>query len=217
MKNEIKLIELKKWFADIRIITQDAFISFNNLKTVLDTENHKRYYFLREDFFIFYRHQQWFMLIIQLCKLLVNKSNHKRNIISLCDKLINSKYDNDIIKLLESKNNRGHPNFKTPGEVIAKSKEIKMLIDKNQNIINQIHTLRDKVFAHTDIVKDLKLPTLKEIGNLLEIVSFAYNNTRGLFCGIYMDFTRGVINLTIIDIIRIMEEGLPKTKIQKNY
>jgi len=216
MKNEIKLIELYKWFADIRIITQDAYISYNNLKTVLDTENHKCYYFLREDFFIFYRHQQWFMLIIQLCKLFIDNRNHKRNIISLCNILINCKYDDDILKLLESQNNnRGHPNFKNRKVLIIKAKEIKMLIDKNLISINQIHALRDKVYAHTDIEKDLKLPTLLEIENLLSVVSDAYNYTYGLFYGRQMNFTNGFINLTIIDIIRIMDQGLPKTKIRK--
>jgi len=212
MKKIITLRELDEWFYDIFQIIQDICISYKNIEYITNLKNQKIYQFLQEDFFIFYKYQQRFIIVIQLCKLLIYKpETHKRNILSLCDKLIENEYDKNILKLLNDE--KRWPRFGSKEKVIEKIKEIKSKIKENQKIIDKINIVRDKIYAHTDkLESEVIMPNLKEIKSLVHLILFFYNNIYGSFYGKNTDFTKGVINLTIKDVVRIFNKGLPQKK-----
>ena len=60
--------ELEAHFNDLSKIIQDSFIAYNNLSVMVDSRRQVK--ILNEDFFRFLQYQQFFMLNIQLCKIL---------------------------------------------------------------------------------------------------------------------------------------------------
>lgn len=204
----LTLDELKNWFDDLNKLIQDCFVSYNNLKTIADQKGQVK--FLNEDFFLFFRYQQRFMINVQLAKLLECKpKTQQRNIISLCTRLSTCEYDRDVTTLL-SDSSRGKPHFSAREDIINRTREIREEIKKRQRIIDKVISTRNKVYAHTDIQRFVDFPALPEIKDLLDLVSFAYNNTRGLLFGIHTDFTKGIVNMTVKDIIRLINRGLGK-------
>lgn len=204
----LTLAELTNWFDDLNKLIQDCFIAYNNLKTVDDQKGQVK--FLNEDFFLFFRYQQRFMINVQLAKLLECKPQiQQRNIITLCTKLRICGYDSEITTLL-SDNSRGYPHFLTREEIFESTNKIREQIKKRQKIIDKVISARNKVYAHTDIQRLVDFPTLSEIKDLLDLASSAYNNTRGLLFGIHTDFTKGIVNLGMKDVIRLINRGLQK-------
>lgn len=204
----LTLSELNKWFDDLNKLIQDCFIAYNNLKTIDDQKGQVK--FLNEDFFLFFRYQQRFMINVQLAKLLECKpKTQQRNIISLCAKLSTFEYDRELTNLL-SDDSRGYPHFSARQEIIERAREIREKIKNRQKIIDKVVITRNKVYAHTDIERLVDFPDLNEIKDLLDLVSFAYNNTRGFLFGIHTDFTKGIVNMTMKDVIRLINKGLGK-------
>lgn len=196
-----KLID---WFDDLNKLIQDSFITYKNLSVIKELKSDTK--FLNEDFFVFFQYQQWFMLTIQLSKIFECKPrSQQRNIVTLCDKIIKSDYVEEFKLMLQQCQNS---NLRSYADLVEKSKQIRKKIKLHQSTINKIINVRNKIYAHTDIERKIDFPTMDEIKTIIELASLSYNNTRGFICGINTDFTRGINNLTMKDVIRIMNRGL---------
>ncbi len=200
MKNNI---EIEDWFDDLNKLIQDTFICLKNINhfNELRTDNK----ILQQDFFGFYIYQQWFVINIQIAKIFDCKKQQERNVVTLFSKIIKGDYDSDIGIILK-KENRGYPCFQSIEEVKDAAKQRREVIKQKQDIIKKVSNVRNKIYAHTDIEKIKDFPTLLEIKELTELSSEIYNGIRGMLLGINTDFTKGVISLTLKDIVRLTGE-----------
>jgi hypothetical protein len=197
--------KLKEHFNDLSKLIQDAFIAYQNLLTAL--ENQHQHKFLQEDFFRFFQYQQYFMINIQLSKILEHKSNQKRNIVTLCNRILQHDFRKEIIKYYgELQPSVRHIN-KNYTAFITSVKEVKDKILSQHILIAKVGAARDKVYAHTDVNRVVDFPTLVELETLIELAAHAYNNIHGVLLGGHMDFTKGLINIRMKDVIRIFERG----------
>lgn len=194
--------KLDAWFDDLNKLIQDSFISYKHLSVVRDKRAELK--FLNEDFFIFFQYQQWFMLNIQLAKIFDCKKTQKRNVIDLLNKIISGQFDDELNQFLsDSSKNKSDLNY---GQFIDKIKALNSSIKNYQKIINKVSTVRNKIYAHTDIDRIQNFPTVDEIKSLIDLADNIYNNSRGLLYGIHTDFTRGINNLTINYIIDTIQQ-----------
>jgi hypothetical protein len=199
---------LNNWFDDLNKLIQDSFITYKNLSVIKELKSGTK--FLNEDFFVFFQYQQWFMLTIQLSKIFECKPRtQQRNIVTLCDKIIKGDYTEDFeLMLQQGKISNTH----TYADFVEKAKQIRTKINLHQPTIKKIINVRNKIHAHTDIERKIDFPTIEEIKIIIDLASFSYNNSRGFIYGVNTDFTRGIISLTMRDVVRIMKRGLNITK-----
>ena len=198
--------KLNNWFDDLNKLIQDSFITNKHLSVIKELKTETK--FLNEDFFVFFQYQQWFMLTIQLSKIFECKPRtQQRNFVTLCDKIIKGDYIREFELILqETKISNPH----TYADLVEKAKQIRTKIKLYQATISKIINVRNKIYAHTDIERKIDFPTIDEMKSIVELASFSYNNSRGFIYGINTDFTRGINNLTMKDVVRIMQRGLRK-------
>lgn len=194
--------DLEDWFDDLNKLIQDIFICLKNLNQFYELRPTNK--ILQQDFFNFYMYQQWFVINIQIAKIVDCKPTQQRNVVTLLNKIIKGDYDSDIETLLQ-RENRGFPCFQSIEEVKNATKEKKKIIKQKQGIILKVSNIRNKVYAHTDIEKNRDFPSLTEIKELAELSADIYNGVRGMIYGIHTDFSKGVIMLTLKDICRLTE------------
>lgn len=196
--------KLNNWFDDLRKLIQDSFISYKNLSVIKESLSDAK--FLNEDFFVFFQYQQWFMLTIQLSKIFECKPRtQQRNFVTLCNKIINGDYKEEFELMLQKSK---ISNTCTYADLTEKAIQIKMKIKLHQKTIDKIINVRNKIYAHTDIERKINFPTINEMKSIIDLASFSYNNSSGLIYGVNTDFTKGVNNLTMKDVVRIMKRGL---------
>jgi hypothetical protein len=195
--------KLDAWFEELNKLIQDAFISFKHLSII--EESKKDVMFLNEDFFVFFQYQQWFMLNIQLAKVFECKPRtQQRNILTLFNKIIAQEFSDELVPFFDdtSQNKSGL----TYEQFLERVKIQKSVIRKHQTTIDKIITTRNKYYAHTDIERIPNFPTLEEVNAISNLASSIYNNIRGLLYGIHTDFTRGINNLTLSYIIKLLNK-----------
>ncbi len=197
---------LNHWFDDLNKLIQDSFITYKHLSVIRELKSETK--FLSEDFFVFFQYQQWFMLTIQLSKIFECKPRtQQRNIVTLCGKIINGDYTEEFELMLRQSETSSPITY---ADFIEKAKQIRSEINSHQLTISKIINVRNKIYAHTDIEREMDFLTMDEIKTIIDLAAFSYNNSRGFIYDINTDFTRGIINLTIKDVIRIMNRGLNK-------
>ncbi|OFX16399.1 MAG: hypothetical protein A2033_18650 [Bacteroidetes bacterium GWA2_31_9] len=182
----ITTTDLKDWANDVFPIINDLNITVTNLN-ILETEKSKGFTEIGNEFFNYFKHQQRFVLVIQLAKLFSNDNkNQRRNFKKLCNYLENESLDNSIIKLLNDKSNlRGYKDdvFRSREDILTAVSQIKEDFKNYKKTIKSIDTLRNKVYAHTDPER-----IFPEINNqqLFELVNFANNIFNTLFGSIFV-------------------------------
>ena len=198
--------KLNDWFDDLNKLIQDSFITYKHLSVIKELKTETK--FLNEDFFTFFQYQQWFMLTIQLSKIFECKPRtQQRNIVTLCDKIIKGDYKEEFELMLQQSKISNPPTY---ADLAEKAKQIRTKIKLHQPTINKIINVRNKIYAHTDIERNIDFPTIDEMKTIIDFASFSYNNSRGFIYGVNTDFTRGVNNLTMKDVVKIMKRGLSK-------
>ena len=202
--------ELEAHFNDLLKLIQDSFIAYNNLSVMV--ESRKQVKILNEDFFRFLQYQQFFMLNIQLCKILECKRSQQRNVVTLCDNLIKGNYKDKILSYWGSLQPSVNYIDKKYDKFIEKVKAVRKRIKLSNKVIDKLCLARNKVYAHTDINRQIKYLNLVELKELLDLSAFAYNNTRGALHGANADFNHGLNNLNMKGVIRILERGHPVKK-----
>lgn len=199
--------KLNDWFEDLNKLIQDSFISYKHLSVIKELKSETK--FLNEDFFDFYQYQQWFMINIQLAKIFECKpKTQKRNIITLFNNIINGEYADELAEFFAD--NKQNKSLLTYEQFIEEIKNLNSSIKTHRKVIDKVINARNKIYAHTDIERIIDFPSLEELKSLIDLASKLYNNSRGQLYGISTNFTRGIINLTINDVIRIMNIGLKK-------
>ena len=120
----IKLEELNSWLSDLRNLITDVHIAINNAKYLLTETDDDEDKIKKHGFFVHHTYQLRFIIAIQLCKLFDNSSNQRRNIVKLCNRLINENYDSQLSKKISD--NKGNPRcFQSRTELISVAEKIK--------------------------------------------------------------------------------------------
>jgi len=198
--------KLKPHFDDLFYLIQDSFISYQILFIIDDKKTQIE--LLNKDFFRFIGYQQFFMLNIQLAKILDCKKSQKRNIIKLCNDLINDNYKQEILiyyKKLQPSITYINKNYE---QYIENVREVLTKVRGINKVIKKLSDARNKVYAHTDFEVNINFLTLHELKQLLDFAAYAYNVIRGELYGIKTDFTKGLVDLTILDVIQNIQRGL---------
>jgi len=197
--------KIDSWFNDLNKLIQDSFIAYKHLSIV--REQRGKLKFLNEDFFVFFQYQQLFMLNIQLAKIFEAKKAQKRNIRALFQEIISGHFSDEIIPFLADNKNNGV----TYELFIQKIKELNSSIKPYQNIIDKVSNARNKIYAHSDIDRMINFPTIEELKLLIDLASNLYNNSRGQLYSTHTDFTRGINNLTINYVIKVIQQWTEKS------
>lgn len=196
--------KIDSWFDDLNKLIQDSFIAHKHLSIVHEQKSKLK--FLNEDFFVFFQYQQFFMLNIQLAKIFEAKQTQKRNIRTLFQKIISGQFSEEITLFLAD----GKKTGLTYKQFIQQIKELNSSIKTHQKIIDKVSKARNKIYAHTDINRMINFPTIEELKLLIDLAANLYNNSRGKLYGIHTDFTRGINNLTINYVIKVIQHRTEK-------
>jgi hypothetical protein len=168
----ISLAEIDTWLDDLWKITLDINISINNAKRISIVQYKNEEKIKRSGFFQHIYFQQKFILAIQLCKILDDKNNQKRNINKLIKRLESDNYDVDLTEKIHS-----NPNIKNNNKekFLAELKDIKERIKGKETLIRKISKVRDENYAHFDPNRQNTGPTLLEYQEASEFASDIYN------------------------------------------
>jgi hypothetical protein len=168
----ISLAEIDTWLEDLWNLTLDINISINNAKRISGGQYHNEEKIKKSGFFQHLFFQQKFILAIQLCKILDNKDNQKRNINKLIKRLETENHDKYLIEKISSNPFIENPNKeKFLTEIIA----IKATIKGKENLIRKISKVRDENYAHFDPDRKNTGPTLLEYQEASEFASDIFN------------------------------------------
>ncbi len=169
----MKLVELEEWFKDLRDIILDLNICVNNGIRISTNEYENEDKVKQSGFFYHTQFQQAFIIAIQLCKILHNNPNQKRNIHKLFKDLESGIHD----ELLLEKLNRTSSNQKTiKDELLTEIKVIQKTIENRQDLIEEVVEVRDKAYAHIDPTRKAIGPSLLQYQELIDLCSSIYNS-----------------------------------------
>ena len=174
----IKANELEEWSNDVLPILTDINISINNIKTVL-IQNAIGLPEIKHNFFRYYSYQQRFILIIQLAKFFSNFENQDRNFKKLCSRFENEELDENIEILLKENSSKQSDTFKTRDEILIAVADLKINLQKHKPVIDNVISLRDEVYAHTDTVKNANKIAIHELEELVIFANEIYNTLFG--------------------------------------
>jgi hypothetical protein len=166
------LNETKEWMDDLWNLLIDINICRNNsmriTKSVYDNEDSIK----KQGFFCHYLFQLKFILGIQICKILQDNENQKRNINKLLRRLECESWDIELAKAVEA--NRFVQN---PGRasVIKEVMDIKDKIATKTELIESIIKVRNQNYAHFDPTRDKTGPSVKKYAEAVVLASDVYN------------------------------------------
>ncbi|MFN7611351.1 MAG: hypothetical protein ACK5QX_10525, partial [bacterium] len=175
----IKLKELEEWLKDLSDLIIDANICVNNARRIASDKYEHEKELKRTGFFYHYQLQQVFILSIQLCKILTDKSSQKRNVHKLFRAIETQEFDNELKDQL---NNQDKCVAKNKAELIDEINRLKGLISTKTKLIEQVTVVRDKAHAHYDPERPEFGLSLLDYQALVDLSSDIYN---GLHLKIY--------------------------------
>ncbi|MEX0986058.1 MAG: hypothetical protein WD052_01185 [Bacteroidales bacterium] len=188
----LTLKQLVAWLNDMEKIIFDVSVSIVNLNRMANPENASEKSILQDRFFTHFFHQLRFTLIIQLCKLYVNKDTERRNFRKLFNRLKNEPYDNRLKSRL--KGNRDREDLVArKAEITALVKRLLIELESEAEVIHKIKSLRDRIYAHSDPGRNLPEVTDEELERLVGLAVEMYNEVRGKMfdTGFHLDEDRG--------------------------
>ncbi len=174
----IKAIELKEWADDILPVLIDTNITITNLR-IIRIENKNDLHIIKHGFFQNMWFQQRFILMVQLAKIFSETKNQKRNFHKLCDRLESEPLDNEINRLLDENKLKFTEVFRTREDIIDAVKYFRNNFQKLKSSIDNLTTLRDKVFAHSDHTINKPKMSHDELEELNLLASEMYNTLFG--------------------------------------
>lgn len=185
--------ELKDWFEQTAKIITDIQICVNNANRLFDKKYENEDWVKNHGFFRHHYYQLWFILSIQLSKLLSSSRNQRYNFNKLLDRLENEELDEDLTNLLETNKNISFSAvFRGKDEMLDKIQSFRSEINDNQEIIKKFVTSRDTLYAHRDHDAKPQDITLSDAETLTDLVKRLYNCFRGGFYDIDFGFDRTV-------------------------
>ena len=176
----MKLVELEEWFKDLWEITVDLNICINNGIRITKNEYENEDKLKQSGFFYHTQFQQAFIIAIQLCKILDENRNQKRNVHKLFKDLETETHD----EYLTAKLDGSLKNQKTlKDELFVEIKAIQEAIKAKQSLIDQVVDVRDKAYAHYDPTRKAFGPSLLQYQELVDLCSLVYNKLNSKLFG----------------------------------
>lgn len=175
-------IGLKVWLETISNIIFDVKISLTNAERLFENtyeheENIKNHGFFRHHYY-----QLWFIISIQLCKLLTKSKSQKFNFHKLFDKLLSEPLDNTLSELIERNANKPFVKvFRNKNEFEDVVKDLRKQLESYYGIIQKLKTSRDTLYAHRDHNARPQNITLDDVSSLLRFCIQTHNSIRGGF------------------------------------
>jgi hypothetical protein len=182
MTETLTTAQLQAWFEDTEKILSDVSASVRNLKRIEAAATRKKKS-VTDDFFGTYlsKHIR-FTLVVQLCKLYVNKDTERRNFRKLFNRLKYDKYNNRLKQRL--KENRGKAGLVTEkAELIRMVNDLVRELEARDDLIYRLRTLRDRLYAHSDPVQVLPEVRIDELDDLVKLAVRIFDTTSGRIFG----------------------------------
>ncbi len=182
MTETLTIAELQTWFGDTESIISDVSASVRNLKRIEAAANRKKRPATEDAFGTYLSKHIRFTLVVQLCKLFVNKDTERRNFRKLFNRLKYDKYNNRLKQRL--KENKGKAGLATQkAAVIRMVNDLDQELEKRGDLIHRLRTLRDRLYAHSDPGQVLPEVTVDELDDLVQLAVTIYNETSGRIFG----------------------------------
>jgi hypothetical protein len=143
----IKLSELDEWLNDLRDLILDVNICLTNARRIANDKYENEKKLKKAGFFYHYQLQQVFIISIQLCKILTDSGNQKRNVHKLFKTIETQEFDDELKNRLK---NDDKYLAKSRDELIDEINRLKGLIGEQTNLIERVKVVRDKAYAHYD-------------------------------------------------------------------
>ncbi|MFI5163903.1 MAG: hypothetical protein ACHQHP_01505, partial [Bacteroidia bacterium] len=123
----------------------------------------------------------------------------------LCNCLENFKYDSTIESLFQKNSKSISIVFKSKQEVLTTVNEVRNILLSKGEIVKKVVTVRDETFAHLDPNRQNIYITIDEFEELINVCANIYNNLRGKFFDVYMEFN-SVYDWSIDPVLKIISE-----------
>lgn len=170
----VELELLEKWLDDLNKIIFDINVSMENINRMTSPNDEYERQILKHGFFFHFYRQSRFTIIVQLCKLFDYNENQKRNYIKLFNCLTSDYYDEKINEILA--NNKGDDAlFSSKEAIIEELNKLRSEIESHKALIDNVVTLRDKVYAHSDPETDIPIVTNAELEILVKLAVKIHN------------------------------------------
>ena len=210
--------ELDDWLEFIRQTLFDVNIAYSNMIRISTPKNTYENIVVQDGFFHHMYSLSRFTIIIQLSKLFAASDNQKRNINKLLNRLKSEKYDNSFNALLSKNKDDSDAKylFKSRDEIISVVESIQEDIKNSKDQINNLITLRDKYYAHSDpkAISDLPKISNKELKGLIDLAINIYEKIWGKLMNItYLFDSNG--SWTIDHLIE--SQAFHKKNVMDNY
>lgn len=185
--------ELKDWFEQTAKIITDIQISVHNANRLFDKKYENEDWVKKHGFFRHHYYQLWFILSVQLSKLLSSSRNQRYNFNKLLDRLENEELDEELTKLIERNMNIPFSAvFRSKDEMFDKIKSFRSEIKDNEETIKKLVASRDTIYAHRDPNAKPQDISLNDVERLTDLVKRLYNCFRGGFYDVSFGFDRTV-------------------------
>lgn len=197
----LTLKQLETWFVDVESIIMDISMTFRNLDRLSRWWDGYKKKVPEEGFFRQMEYLLKLSLVIQLCKLFVNKDSERRNFRKLFNRLKYEPYDKRLKKMLKE-NSREEGMFRYKMDIVQMTEQMTLKIEKDSGLLIRLKTLRDRLYAHSDPGQVLPELTLEEMERLTLFAVEIYSILRKKF----FDGDFKLIEKDSWDIDRIIEQ-----------
>lgn len=183
--------ELRDWLHQTARIITDVQICLSNADRLFQEKYDNENLIKKHGFFTHHYYQLWFILSIQLSKLLSESRNQHYNFQKLLKKLRCEELDSTLNSLLKTnKNISSSEVFKSKDQMIVAVDSLQEEIKKNVKLIKKIVTSRDTLYAHRDPNAKIQDINLDDAKRLTELVKRIYNCLNQGFYDNYFCFDR---------------------------
>lgn len=172
--------DLKDWFCQVAKIITDLDISLNNANRLFENRYENEDWIKKHGFFQHHYYQLWFIISIQLDKLLNNHPNQHYNFHRLFKRLETEEFDEHLSSFMDqAKRTSDATVFIDKDQLFLWIDHFKKELYKKHDIIEKFKTARKKLYAHSD--KEAKRQDLKleEAEELILLCKKIYNCLRG--------------------------------------
>lgn len=172
---KIDIGDVKQILEYQREIIVDLSISSMNVKRIIDDGSDVKEQIKKHGFFVYHIYQLRFILIIQLSKIFSQTDNDKISFYKLCNKLRSSSYGSEMQKMLFDNQSKFTSEVKSRKDILLMVDEILALLNEHNDSIKRVISLRNKVYAHTDIEKGFAKVSYDELIQLTILAKKIYN------------------------------------------
>ncbi len=178
--------DLEEWLDILFNIIVDCNICSRNIERLTRRGNDNEEKIKMHGFFQLHYFQLKFILCIQFDKLFSESDNQKVSFYKLFNRLLHEKYDRELMNVLsENKRLNESHRFGSRQEILDRIKEFRHDIELHNHAIQNVKTLRNTFYAHSDIgIKaDIENLNIEDFNELATLASKIYNCISSGFFG----------------------------------